>query len=421
MIQRESFRLNNFSLFESGDVMKTATIGNVGGTVSANFVAFSTVYVVKTENAQGQSQEFQTEDVQSMLNRVQTCQELSDSVEIIVTRYRRTGLELSNPVQVCSYRRDIVPAPGHLSAFGNGQSVFSFDGSDIVPVNIGSTLSGWKTLLDWPIKPSGVVSVNFETERERILTLANTRKSAMSGERYRNTVPEFTLDNVDDDFVLGILTETDKLEFEVTEENVTKTIRYNPLRTNYYRKRADRFHRDGFDGHNIQDIAKSIFATVWLESRQRFPGTWTAVTYRQRYIGKIRSQRWIQARINKGLSFNNSEEWKGKENVERLTECENETHFILLLSSYAMARAIQEIVQPFKMEREDMLQLQNSKADAIVLENFDSLTEFERSVAKLLMTDHTERQCAEKLGTDRTKIRQAKLRIKVKLSGQLRE
>ena len=386
--------------------MKTATIGNVGGTVSANFVAFSTVYVVKTENVLLEMSEFQTEDVATMLNRVKVCQGLSDTVNIVVVRYRRTGLELSNPVQVCSYRRDIVPA--YLQAGDCG-------------LENGLQFSAWKTLLDWPIKPSGVVSVNFETERERILTLVNSRKSAMSGERYRNTVPEFTLNNVDDDFVLGILTETDKLEFEVTEENVTKTVRYNPIRTNYYRKRADRFDRDGFDGHNIQDIAKSIFATVWLESRQRFPGTWTAVTYRQRYVGKIRSQRWIQARMNKGLLFNNSEEWKGKEDVERLTECENETHFILLLSSYAMARAIQEIVQPFKMEPEDMTHLKASNADAIILENFDSLTEFERSVAKLLMTDHTERQCAEKLGTERTKVRQAKMSIATKLSGELEE
>ena len=66
--------------------MKVASIGNVSGVVSVGFVPFTTVYIVKTENVQGQSQEFQTEDVQSMLNRVQTCQELSDSVEIIVTR-----------------------------------------------------------------------------------------------------------------------------------------------------------------------------------------------------------------------------------------------------------------------------------------------------------------------------------------------
>jgi hypothetical protein len=384
--------------------MKTATIGNIGGTISENFVAFSTVYVVKTENVLEQSAEFQTEDVATMLHRVKVCQGLSDVVNIVVVRYRRTGLELSNPVQVCSYRRDIVPA--YLQA-------------DDCSLENGLQFTAWKTLLAWPIKPSGVVSVNFETERERILTLLNTRKSAMSGERYRNTVPEFTLDNVDDNFVLSILTETDKLEFEVTEENVTKTVRYDPIRTNYYRKRADRFRRDGFDGDNIQDIARSIFTTVWLESRQRFPGTWTAVTYRERYRGKIYSQRYIQAKKNRGLSFNNSQEWLGKESVERLTECENETHFILLLSSYAMARAIQEIVQPFKMEADDMHHLKASNVDAIILENFETLTEFERSVAKLLMTDHTERDCATKLGTERTKVRQAKLRIAAKLSGEL--
>lgn len=391
--------------------------------VRPQFVAFSVAYMVRCQDVSGSVKEWQTDDVATMLRRVRTCQELTDSVDIVVTRYRQTGLELSRPVQVVKYSRGLVPAPARLSLVSGGQDLFEFDGQDVLPVRtLGKMLGCWKTIQAWPIKNSGRTGLSIVSERERILTEEMRRRSERTGNKYRNSVPLFTLDNVDDAFVLAILTEMDKLEFETTDsDGNTKAVRYNPIRTNYYRKHADRFDRDGYDGANVQNIARGIFATVWLESRQRFPDTWTAITYRERYIGKIRSARWIQARINAGLSFNNSEEWKGRENVERLTECENETHFILLLSSYAMARAIQEIVQPFKMEQEDMVHLKASNVDAIILENFDSLTEFERSVAKLLMTDHTERETAEKLGVERSKIRQAKLMIKVKLSGELRE
>ena len=380
--------------------MQNATIGNVGGVVK-NFVAFETVYIVRTESILTEMNEFQTGDVQSMLQRVKVCQSLSDVVSIVVTRYRQTGLELSRPAQVCSYLREIVPA--YLQA------------GDCSLEN-GVQFTAWKTLQNWPINPSAIVTTTFETERERILTKLNTRKSIMTGEHYRNAIPEFTLDNVDDLFVERILTEMDKLEFEVENDGETKIVRYDPIRTNYYRKHADRFSRNGFDGENVQTIARSIFTTVWLESRQRFPDTWVAITHRERYRGKIRSARWIQARINKNMSFSNSQEWLGKENIERLTECENQTHFILLLSSYAMARAIQEIVQPFKMEPDDMKHLKASNAQAIVLENLENLTEFEQRVAQLLMTDHTERDCAEQLGVERTKIRQAKMKIKDKMS-----
>jgi len=386
--------------------------------VQTRQVAFSTVYAIRCQDVSGSVKEWQTDDVATMLRRVRTCQELTDSVDIVVTRYRQTGLELSRPVQVVKYSRGLVPAPARLSLVSGGQDLFEFDGQDVLPVRtLGKMLGCWKTVQAWPIKNSGKTGLSIVSERERILTEGLRRRSERTGNKYRGTIPAFSLDNVDDLFVLAILTESDKLEFETTDsDGNAKTIRYNPIRTNYYRKHADRFDRDGYDGSNVQDIARGIFATVWLESRQRFPDTWTAVTYRERYIGTIRSARWIQARINRGLSYNNSEEWKGRESVEKLTICENETHFILLLSSYAMARAIQEIVQPFKMEQDDMHQLKTSDAQAITLENFDILTEFEKSVAELLMTDHTERQAAEKLGVERTQIRQAKMRLRDKLS-----
>tara|TARA_R110000824_G_scaffold300225_1_gene488237 strand:- start:2279 stop:3493 length:1215 start_codon:yes stop_codon:yes gene_type:complete len=400
--------------------MRNATIGTIGSSV---FSSFGTVYRVSVQFADGSYRDSDFfDDVLTMRNSVQTGKDLPDSVRVYATRYRE-GLTPSQPAYsnatiVVDYSRQSVPSPARFSVVADGQDVYTSDGQDVYPVPfIGTRLTAWQTVLAWPIVPSAIVTDSVLTARENALSVRQAKISEFIGNKYREAMPEFSLDNVDDNFVLAILLDMDKLSFEVLQDDgETKTIRYNPIKTNFYRKHGDRFARHGYDGENLQTIAKSIFATIWLESRRDFPDSWTAVTYRDSYVGKIRSARWINARVNAGMSFSNSQEWMGRKPVRRELICENQTHFILLLSSYAMARAIQEIVQPFKMESDDMKHLKASNAQAIVLENVETLTQFEQDVANLIMTDHTERQAAEKLGVERTKIRQAKMKIKNKMA-----
>ena len=384
--------------------MKNLTnYGSVSVQTGSNVVAFETIYIVACQDVLGQVQERQFDDVSEMLGQVKIWQSLPDSVDVTVTRYRQTGLELSRPAQVCRHVRGIVPA--YLNAGDCG-------------LENGLRLAGWRTVQAWPIRSAGIIGpVSFMDEREQILTNKKARVSEFVGNKYRETIPQFTMDSIDDLSILDTIQGVKNMSFEyVDSDGETVEVQWNALNTNFWRKHADRFDSDGFDGANIRTIAESIFAEAWLESRQAFPDQWIAITYRERYIGKIRSARWIQARINAGLSFNNSEEWKGKERVRRDTNCETRDGFIVLLSSYAVARAIQEIVQPFKMEYSDMAELKASKVDAITLEHREILTMFEQEVCKLLMTDHTERQAAENLGVERTKIRQAKMRIKLKMA-----
>ena len=392
--------------------------GSVSVQTGSNVVAFETVYIVTCQDLSGEVKEFQFRDVSAMLRRVRLCQSLPDAVDIVVTRHKQIGLDLSNATQVCRHVRPIVPSPARFAVVSDGQDVFECVGNDVFPVPfIGTMLGDWQTLQAWPIKSAGIVGpVSFMDEREQILTNKKARISEFIGNKYRETIPQFTMDSIDDLSILDTIQGVKNMTFEyVNADGETVEVHWNALNTNFWRKHADRFASDGFDGANIRTIAESIFAEAWLESRQTFPDSWIAITYRERYIGTIRSARWIQARINAGLSFNNSEEWKGKERVRRDTDCETRDGFIVLLSSYAVARAIQEIVQPFKMEYSDMAELKASKVDAITLEHREILTTFEQDVCKLLMTDHTERQAAENLGVERTKIRQAKMRIKVKM------
>ena len=401
--------------------MRNATIGTIGSTV---FSSFGTVYRVSVQFSDGSYQDSQFfDDVLTMRNSVQTwLSTAADSVRVYVTRYRE-GLTANQPAYsnatiVVDYTRKSVPSPARFSVVADGQDLFEYVDGDIYPVEfIGTRLSAWQTVLAWPIVPAAIVTDSVLTIRENALSVRQAKISEFIGNKYREAIPEFSLDNVDDKFVLAILLDMDKLSFEVLQDDgEVKTIRYDPIKTNFYRKHGDRFARDGYDGENLQTIARSIFATVWLESRRDFPDSWTAVTYRDSYIGTIRSARWINARVNAGMSFTNSQEWMGRKSVRRELVCENQTHFILLLSSYAMARAIQEIVQPFKMESDDMKHLKASNAQAVVLENIETLTQFEQDVANLIMTDHTERQAAEKLGVERTKIRQAKMKMKHKMA-----
>ena len=396
--------------------------GSVSVQTRPNQVAFATVYMVRCQSLSGDVWERQFDDVKAMLDSVRRCQSLPDSVDVWVTRYKQIGMDLSNAVQVVRYVRDTVPAPARLAIVSGGQDVFTSDGNDVFPVpTIGTMLGSWRTVLAWPIQPSGVVTQTVLDAREQALTTRQAKISEFVGNKYRETIPEFTMDSIDDLSILDTIQGVKNMTFTyVNEDEQEVEVKWNSLNTNFWRKHADRFNvsfqgKKSYDGDNIRTIAESIFAEAWLESRQTFPNQWIAITYRERYIGKIRSARWIQARINAGLSFNNSEEWKGKERVRRDTDCETRDGFIVLLSSYAVARAIQEIVQPFKMEASDMKELKASNVDAIMLENAENLTQFEQEVCKLLMTDHTERQAAEHLGVERTKIRQAKMRIKLKM------
>jgi hypothetical protein len=386
--------------------------------IGSNVVAFETVYIVTCQDLSGQVQERQFRDVAAMLRCVRLCQSLPDSVDVTVTRYKQIGLDLSNAAQVCRHLRPIVPSPARYAVVSGGQDVFEFVGNDVFPVPyIGTMLGDWRTIQDWPIRSAGITGpVSFMDEREQILTNKKARISEFVGNKYRETIPVFSMDTIDDLSVLDTIQGAKNMVFEyVNEDGETVQVCWNALNTNFWRKYADRFDSRGYDGANIRDIAASIFTEAWLESRQTFPDQWIAITYRERYVGKIYSQRYIQAKINAGHSYNNSEEWKGRERVRKDTDCETRDGFIVLLSSYAVARAIQEIVQPFKMEYSDMAQLKASKVDAITLENREILTTFEQEVCKLLMTDHTEREAAEHLGVERTKIRQAKMRIKVKM------
>ena len=133
--------------------------GSVSVQTRPNQVAFATVYMVRCQSLSGDVWERQFDDVKAMLDSVRRCQSLPDSVDVWVTRYKQIGMDLSNAVQVVRYVRDTVPAPARLAIVSGGQDVFTSDGNDVFPVpTIGTMLGSWRTVLAWPIQPSGVVT-----------------------------------------------------------------------------------------------------------------------------------------------------------------------------------------------------------------------------------------------------------------------
>ena len=350
-----------------------------------------------------------TDDVLTMRTMVHNAQTMPDSVQVIATRYRE-GLvaseqPYSRPCAVIKSARAIVPA--YLDAGDCG-------------MENGRTLTAWNDSLAWPIVATSISTDSVLEMREQALSKRESVRSEFTGDLYRNSVPEFDLLNIDDLFILDLIQGDDTLTFTYTNDDGDEvSVDWNPLKTNFWRKHADRFANFGFDGHNIMTIARSIFATVWLESRQAHPDSWTAIIYRERYIGKILSERCIRARTIQYGNSDRSKEWQGKEQVANVTECDDQNHFVCLLSSYAMAKAIQEVVQPFKMEAADMAVLKASNTEAIIIENIDTLDKFEQRVAECLMNGKTQRETATELGVERTKIRQAMMKMKDKLKGYL--
>jgi hypothetical protein len=174
-----------------GFAMKNLTNYAAGAVeICSQVVGFETVYIVVCQDVSGHVQERQFDDVSEMLGQVKIWQSLPDSVDITVTRYRQTGLQLSRPAQVCRHVRDIVPA--YLNA------------GDCSLEN-GLRLAGWRTIQAWPVRSAGVIGLSFMEERERILTEKKARISEFVGNKYRETIPLFTMNSIDDLSILDTI------------------------------------------------------------------------------------------------------------------------------------------------------------------------------------------------------------------------
>jgi DNA-binding NarL/FixJ family response regulator len=406
-------------------------VANVASSiVRSNVKEFSTMYRVVCSGLLGSSQR-EFDDVGSMLAYVKICKGMADAIDVTVLRYRLTGEAKTGETPVLSCQRTIRETP----------PVWTFTGAGLNPGDIelripaGKIMGEWSDSIAWRVIPAGIVGVSVVEERRKIRENA---RSLITGDYYRGVVPEFSLDNVEDNIVRDLLVDDAKIQASWFQARKTGTgknrkgrqvrimghntgigkivsVSYNPLRSNYYRKHADRFAirlkgKQSFDS-SIVDTAKSIFAIVWLTSRKRYPDAWIAVTTHSRYIGKIQTERAIQARINAGMKYFNSQEWKGREDVETETECVDVVKFIQLLSSYAMARAIQEIVKPHESAIEDDNQLKSSRVEAIIIENRDEFTGFEKQVIRMLSAGMIETEIAEACDCSRRQVRIAKSRI----------